>query len=208
VKGGPDTRRPVLPVHTAAPREAHLLGATLAEAFLDDPVWSWLTPDPERRHRGFPGMFTALARHRAAEGTAWTTPGCSGVALWAAPGRWCTPWWVALPWAPAALRAFGTGDGLRRAMASLAEMERHHPTEPHWYLEVLGTDPSMQGRGVGAAVLAPVLERCDRDGLPAYLESSKAENVPWYERHGFAVVAELRARAGAPPSWTMRRDPR
>jgi GNAT superfamily N-acetyltransferase len=93
-------------------------------------------------------------------------------------------------------------------MASLAEMERHHPTEPHWYLEVLGTDPSMQGRGVGAAVLAPVLERCDRDGLPAYLESSKAENVPWYERHGFAVVAELRARAGAPPSWTMRRDPR
>jgi GNAT superfamily N-acetyltransferase len=62
-------------------------------------------------------------------------------------------------------------------------------------------------QGAGTALLAPVLERCDESGVPAYLETQKEENVPWYHRFGFAVLEELRVR-GAPPMWTMQRDPR
>jgi GNAT superfamily N-acetyltransferase len=95
----------------------------------------------------------------------------------------------------------------RRAAASLlAEVERRHPTEPHWYLALLGTDPSVQGRGLGTTVLGPVLGRCDTDGVPAYTETQRQENVAWYRRCGFAVIDELRIRR-APPIWRLWRDP-
>jgi GNAT superfamily N-acetyltransferase len=63
-------------------------------------------------------------------------------------------------------------------------MESSHFRHPHWYVAVLGTAPPHQGRGVGAALLALVLRRCDAEGIGAYLESTKPENVPWYERSG------------------------
>ncbi|HLK43152.1 MAG TPA: GNAT family N-acetyltransferase, partial [Thermoleophilia bacterium] len=72
---------------------------------------------------------------------------------------------------------------------------------------VLGTAPPAQGKGVGSALLAPVLERCDREGVPAYLESSKEKNVPFYRRHGFEVTREIQLPDG-PMLWAMWRDPR
>jgi ribosomal protein S18 acetylase RimI-like enzyme len=75
------------------------------------------------------------------------------------------------------------------------------------YLSVLGTDPAAQGRGIGSALLAPVLRQCDEDGVPAYLESSKERNVAFYARHGFRVREELALPRG-PQMWLMWRDPR
>ena len=101
------------------------------------------------------------------------------------------------------------GTRLVPVLRVLALLDHEHPREPpHWYLAVLGTDPPRQGRGLGSAVLAPVLERCDAVGLGAYLESSKEANIPFYRRHGFEVLGELRAPGGAPPVWTMWREPR
>ena len=89
----------------------------------------------------------------------------------------------------------------------LGQIERVHPRAPHWYLAVIGTDPPEQGKGVGAALLDPILERCDREATGAYLESSKPENVPWYERFGFTVTGQIDLPDG-PPLWSMWRDPR
>ena len=82
-----------------------------------------------------------------------------------------------------------------------------HPTEPHWYLSVLGTDPEHQKSGIGSALLRSVLARCDAEGAAAYLEASRPENVPYYERHGFEVVGEFRLPKG-PPVWRMSYAPR
>ena len=80
-----------------------------------------------------------------------------------------------------------------RAARVLRLMEKKHPTDrEHYYLAVLGVEPGLQGRGFGAALIEPVLSRCDRDGTPAYLESSKERNIAFYERHGFRVLEELR----------------
>jgi GNAT superfamily N-acetyltransferase len=87
-------------------------------------------------------------------------------------------------------------------------IESMHPHVPHWYLATLGTDPEMQGKGVGSALMRPVLEHCDAVGLPAYLESSKERNVPFYARHGFEVVKEVPLPGGGPKIWTMWREPR
>lgn len=36
-----------------------------------------------------------------------------------------------------------------KALRLFMEVERRHPREPHWYLALLATDPSAQGRGFG-----------------------------------------------------------
>jgi len=87
-------------------------------------------------------------------------------------------------------------------------VEGMHPHEPHWYLATLGTAVELQGQGVGSALMQPVLEHCDAEGLPAYLESSKERNVPFYRRHGFEVVKEVPLPGGGPKLWTMWREPR
>ena len=89
----------------------------------------------------------------------------------------------------------------------LRQVERTHPAAPrHFYLAVLGIDPPQQGRGLGSALLAPVLELCDGEAVHAYLESSKERNVDFYSRHGFRVTREIRLPKG-PPMWGMLREP-
>lgn len=99
-----------------------------------------------------------------------------------------------------------TGRNRRTGIRLLDLVERSHPTEPHWYLAVLGVDPRHQGRGLGRALVQPVLDQCDRAVLPAYLETQKPENLPFHERFGFRVTDEISV-PGSPPVWLMWRDP-
>ena len=100
------------------------------------------------------------------------------------------------------------GRNLPRLMRVLNLIEGKHPKEPpSYYLAVLGTEPEFQGKGFGGALMQPVLSRCDRDRMAAYLESSKSRNVPFYERHGFKVVEEISVPNGGPPLWRMWREP-
>ena len=69
-------------------------------------------------------------------------------------------------------------------------------------------DPPLQGSGIGTELMRSRLARCDAAGMPAYLESSKERNVPFYERHGFTVTRELKIPDGGPLLWLMWRDPR
>ena len=101
------------------------------------------------------------------------------------------------------------GARVGRAFALLSAVDKaHHDLhEPHFYLAILGTDPQFQRSGAGSAALAPVLERCDTEGLPAYLETQKEENIAYYARHRFAVVQKIEVK-GCPLIWTLRREPR
>jgi ribosomal protein S18 acetylase RimI-like enzyme len=86
-------------------------------------------------------------------------------------------------------------------------MASYHPPEPHWYLPLLGVDPTRQGQGVGSALLQHATARCDQAGQLAYLESSNPANVPLYERHGFEIVGQI--QAGTSPTFhPMVRKPR
>ena len=89
----------------------------------------------------------------------------------------------------------------------LQEVDRRHPKDPLLYLGLLATDPTVQGLGLGTALLAPVLKQCDEEGIFAYLETQKESNVSWYARSGFAVTDEVRL-PGTPTIWCLRREPR
>ena len=85
---------------------------------------------------------------------------------------------------------------------------RHFAPAAHWYLFYLGVTPAQQGRGMGSALLQPVLARADAAALPCYLETGVARNLRFYERHGFQVVAEGVLSHGGPRLWAMLREPR
>jgi len=181
--------------------------AMLVRAFDDDPISNFIFGGDRRRRRGLHSFFTAqLRREYLPLGEVYTTDGLGGVAVWGPPDRRRHPLRELaelLPTAP-----FLAGPNAVRALRLLMEVDALHPKEPHWYLATLGTDPDLQGRGIGSALLGPVLARADEEGVPAYLESSKARNVPLYARFGFEVVEELRSGTGAPPMWRMWREPR
>jgi ribosomal protein S18 acetylase RimI-like enzyme len=85
--------------------------------------------------------------------------------------------------------------------------DKLHPHEPHYYLSIVAVAPEHQGRGIGSALIRPILERCDRDGVPAYLEATTERNRALYERHGFRVSEEVRWPDDGPPLWLMWREP-
>ena len=179
----------------------------LTRAFADDPVARWSCPREELRPWVLERFHAARNRQMLRAGEIWMTEDGASAAVWAAPDRWRSSIADDLRVSRAMLRPAL----LRRAPLvgyGLLGLERRHPPRPpHWYLATLGTDPAAQGRGLGTAVLAPVLEECDRDGVGAYLESSKERNIDYYARFGFRVTEEVRLPRG-PRVWLMWRDPR
>jgi len=183
------------------------LAQSLAKAFHDDPVISWMIPDDDKRLRLGPfGFETWLGKIYMPKAEVYTDEARAVGALWAPPGKWRMSVGLQARLAPRMFRLFG----VRRMpliLKGLATLDKAHPDEqPHYYLGILGTDPDHQGKGLGAAAMQPVLDRCDAEGLGAYLESSKEQNVPFYRRHGFEVTGEIHMPDG-PPLWPMWRDP-
>lgn len=87
-------------------------------------------------------------------------------------------------------------------------MVKNHPKEPHLYLYFIGTHDNYKGKGMGSSVICKMLQRCDQEGLPVYLESSSKMNIPFYERHGFVVKHQLPGLPKhCPPFTAMWREP-
>ena len=129
-----------------------------------------------------------------------------GGALWLPPGKWHLSLLGQIRMLPGLMRATGLRD-FPRVMRALSLMESNHPHELHYYLPIIGVVPSWQGKGLGTALLRPMLERCDRERMPAYLEASSPRNRSCYERNGFVATGEIRMPDG-PPIWPMWREPR
>jgi GNAT superfamily N-acetyltransferase len=194
-------------VRRATTQEIPTLARMLARAFLDDPVASWAWR-PDDLRLGALERFQAIRLRQLIGGEeVWTTDELTCAALWAPPGRWHMTLRETAMLVPCFVRPRLF---VRMPLVALGweKLERTHPRKPpHFYLAVLGTEPEAQGQGLGSAVLGGVLEQCDRDGVGAFLESSKERNIDFYARHGFRVREEIRLLHG-PPMWSMWRDPR
>jgi ribosomal protein S18 acetylase RimI-like enzyme len=191
-------------IRKARTDEADALARTLAQAFYEDPVVSWLLPDDSRRlvasERGF---RTFLRRVWLAHEETYVAEDAAGVCVWEPPGMWKVGLGAQLALIPALVSVYGRG--LPRLLSAITKLEKDHPRPPHWYLPFVGVQPERQGRGIGTAVMHPILERCDVGGTAAYLEASAPDNRALYERLGFEVTEELTLGRGAPPIWRMWR---
>jgi GNAT superfamily N-acetyltransferase len=194
-------------IRLAAPEERRLVAEALSHGFYDDPLFRWMFPDDSRRLREGELGFDLFVRHfYFPHGEIYTTDRFAGAACWIAPHRSKVGILKQLRMLPGMVRVF-RGD-LPRLFAMVNAFDKRHPHEDaHWYLPAIAVRSAWQGRGFGAALLRPALERCDREGIPAYLEATSPRNRALYERHGFEVRDELRVREDAPPTWLMWRDP-
>ncbi|HEY5076487.1 MAG TPA: GNAT family N-acetyltransferase [Acidimicrobiia bacterium] len=192
-------------VRKAQVADVDALATTLTRAFDDDPLTTWLFPDDESRRRKLPAFFRSLLRAALPFGETYAIEDAPCAAIWNPPGTFPMGWYTD------ARLGLTTARLVRLRIAVCARglmyFASHHPKERHWYLQMLGTDPEWQGRGAGSAIMAPVLERCDRERERIYLESSKESNIPFYARHGFEVTEEIHVPRG-PVVWAMWRDPR
>jgi GNAT superfamily N-acetyltransferase len=200
-----------MPVRLATLDEIPELAGVLARAFAHDPFYSYLAGDaPERSQRMKDGWSGILRYGTAHLAHTYTTEDRAGVALWLPPGYRGPSVLDTLRQMPALARLAGwrrlrtVGD----AVAALEERRHHHVPEPHFYLSALGVEPERQGTGTGTALLKPVLEKTDRDGTPAYLETATARNVLLYERLGFDVVEEMDLPGTDVRGWLMLRPAR
>jgi ribosomal protein S18 acetylase RimI-like enzyme len=185
----------VTEVRLATVDEVPVLAALLAEAFVDDAIMIWTTPGEARRER-IRAFFEDLDARTAASGWLWTVEGGAGVALWVPPG---------------------TGDAFDELTFSFEDAgaeydsfwgwaEGQRPAEPHWYLDHIAVEPRSRGSGVGVALVEHGLGLARADGVPAFLCTSREDNIGFYERRGFAVEHEGDAPEGGPYIWFMRAD--
>lgn len=199
-------------VRPARPGEINDLAAVLTRAFARDPFYSYLVGSASERNQRMRDGWAGLLRHASDRlSTTFTTDDLAGVAIWHPPGYNGPSFIGSLRLLPSVSRLAG---GLRRlreiskAVAALEERRHLHAPAAHFYLSALGVEPERQGEGLGTALMQPVLERADADGLPAYLETATARNVLLYERQGFRVVEELTLPSSDVHGWLMLRPPK
>jgi len=189
-------------VREADVRDLAQLSATLADAFAADPVLQWLAPSERSDRRLRRLLEIELADYVFPAGRVLTIGDFRGASLELPPGRWQMT--VSLSGAIGLVRALGPR--LSRARRLQRVFEDSHLEEPHYYVRYLGVARRFQGRGLGAALLRPTLDRCDSEGVPAYLQASTERSAAFYERLGFVHLGELRVPDG-PRFWPMRRPP-
>lgn len=183
------------------------VSAVMGRAFEDDPFAGWFAANDEKKpERITRFMRIALERFCIAHGDSYTTTEFQGGALWTPPGKWKLSLFDQMKMGPQ-MASVASWRRMPKVMGGLNAVEKFHPHEPHYYLLALGVEPTMQGRSIGSQLMAPILQKCDAEGIPAYLESSKDVNVPLYERHGFKVTKEMDVPNGGPKIWLMWRDP-
>ena len=186
-------------------------GEVLGRAFFDDPATIYVLPDEAKRADPLTWFMTGTTRYGHLYGEVNTTAAkVEGAAIWLPPEQW--------EMTPEGTEQAGLGelesivgpDAYERftnVFGHLGELHERDVQPRHWYLFFLGVAPPRQGQGVGSALIQPVLARADSEGLPCYLETFKARNVPFYQRHGFQVVLEDDV-PGGPHFWTMKREAR
>jgi ribosomal protein S18 acetylase RimI-like enzyme len=204
---------PAGPITSVPSTDYPAVGAMLARAFGDDPVWSALWPDPEHRADALRQILGALTRTTiVAGGHARAIGDGAGAALWTQPGvelgvQAIVRSGFALPRSVVRLPR----SEMRMLLAVLTRLEKRRRAlvgEPHWYLQCIGVDPAQQGQGLGGALVRDGLALADRDRASVYLETETELNVAFYEHLGFRVVEMHRLDELKVPVWLMVRRPR
>lgn len=197
---------PDVQVRKAGPGDEAAVAHIIAAAFHNDPVGAWLIPDEDRRRRLFPEVFRWYFRAYLAHDETHVNAAGTGAALWLPAGRELFAGEAEGARFMSALAELVGPDAGRMAVMEDA-FTAHLPSEPHLHLQLLAVVPEAQGRGIGSALMAEVLERADREGTAAYLEATSNRNRALYERHGFEYRGPI-AIPGGPTLHAMWRDPR
>jgi ribosomal protein S18 acetylase RimI-like enzyme len=189
-------------IKTATPSSADQAIGTVVLAFSSDPVARWFYPDPHQYLLHLPSFVRLFAGKAFEHNSAYYVDGYLAAALWLPPDVHSDENALA-----ALLQRTIPEENQQEIFGFVEQMDNSHPSEPHWYLPMIGVDPSKQGQGYGSALLKHALERCDGEGKLAYLEASSPKSIPLYQRHGFELIGTIQV-GSSPPLFPMLRKPR
>jgi GNAT superfamily N-acetyltransferase len=189
------------------------VGCVLARAFADDPFYVALISDRTQRMRVLPPYFEHAATDAleldAARVVETGELGVAGAALWAPPAA-ADGAAAAMPTRTGALEDLFGADAFATygtVMAHLRTSRKELVSSPHWYLNLVGVDPSAHGLGIGRSLVQPMLQRADREGRITALETFATTNIALYARFGFHVRhSDVEARTGL-RWWLLTRPP-
>ena len=184
---------PAVEVRSAKEQDKKAVIDVITLAFSTDPMARWAYPDPATYLAAMPETIKAFGGNGFAHGTVHLADDGAAAAMWLPPGVESDSERLAQ-----LSEQYSPPDRLPEMMQVFEQMGAYHPHEPCWFLPLIGVDPARQGQGYGSALLRHALEQCDRDNVPAYLESSNPRNVPLYERHGFQALGSI--QAGSSPT--------
>lgn len=181
---------------------------TLTSAFRLDPLLRWALGNPGSIDDKLLGYFDVLLgiELRKPDHRVHVVDNLSGVAVWRARDDLETPLSLKLRACPEFVRSFGAYLPRWTRMMSLLRQVR--PTEPHYQLSCIGVHADSQTEHIGSRLLAKLTERCDIVGMPAYVQVTNPDAVPFFERHGFVSKGTVPLQRGAPPVEAMWRLPR
>jgi GNAT superfamily N-acetyltransferase len=186
--------------------------AVLKEAFSTDPIFSFHFPDPILRAKVLESFFDDIVRAHMQFGHVYAAMDGDrliGTAVWRPPNTTANTWrdrWRAFA-ARRRLMALSPAVG-GKLLEGFAALERTHPIAPHWYLFFIGLDAAARGRGIGARLMAPVIEAADAANTLCYLETPFPQTIAFYRQLGYEVSSEPRPFPGASQLWAMSRRPR
>jgi ribosomal protein S18 acetylase RimI-like enzyme len=189
------------PIRRLTAADANRAFDLLTLAFENDPPSRWIWQDRRQFLEAFPRFAKAFGGVATDLGTAHCFGDFGGISLWLPPGVF--PDEEALA---DVIEQTLSGDRREAMYSIIGQMELYHPVEPHWHLPLMGVVPEHQGRGIGSALLRRMLERCDREQLPAYLEATSSRNILLYARQGFEAAGCIQVE-DCPPIVPMVRQP-
>lgn len=190
-----------LPIKTAAAEDAERIISSLVLAFSADPIVRWMYPSPQQYLEHFPDFIRTFGSKAFEQRSVYYTDNYSGAAFWLSPQSEPDTDAVAMY-----IQQTTSEQQQTEIFAMFEQIDNYHPHEPHWYLAILGIEPTQQNQGYGSALIEHKLEECDRQGIIAYLESSNPKNIPFYQRHGFKIIGEIQA-GSSPTIFPMLRYP-
>lgn len=190
-------------VRPASMADIDAIGSALGAAFEADPVLNWLVRQDERREWAIEAVMKGMSQFRyVPHGASFMADDGAGAAVWMPPG---IPDDGEFPELDDIFVEAAGPRGMDNFGIFAEGMEGKHPADPHYYLFAIGVRPETQSQGLGARLLAPILERADAERMPCYLESTNIKNHTFYFRHGFQITERIDFPDG-PSIWLMWRD--
>ena len=193
------------------PTQVDRAAQVLTRAFRNDPLLSWILPDPAKRRSFSPPFHSVFLRYGLLAGEVWASdPTIRGLAVFLPPGQ---------REMNAQMLERSGFDGLesvlgqeafgrfQSALEYMAPLRSSGVPVPHWYTMALGVDPEHQGMGIGRMLLNCMFQRADSEQVPCYLETTQPKNVPFYTNSGFSVIHDGADPASGIHYWTFRRNP-
>jgi len=192
--------------------EAHLddLAIALSQAFQDDPLFVHVIPNSEERRKFLPLLCRADLKMGVDYGRVYAELNrLSGASIWfSSDAAYLSLDQYEESDYPALESQLPNG-AYDRFITAVDFMELQHKkilSEPHWYLMVVGIEPTAQGQGLGDTLVARGLKEAATRQMPIYLETFTAKNVEYYENRGFNVIRECIEPSSKLTCWAMVRS--